>query len=310
MKKLSFSQIASIVIVVAAVALWLQTGPILPAIQILYKNPDLELKSLSVVPVVNASNEEIEILLNSLSSQNIYVMDVESGSSLLTNNPDQTVYPASTVKMITALVATDQFNQDDVFEVKREAFTNGNTVGLTMGESFMVKDLLQALLIASGNDSAFVLADNHPLGYEGFVMAMNSQAQELHLQKSSFMNPSGLDADDQYVSAHDLSILARELIKNPFLKKTVSIKKTEISDIMGESSYILENTNQMLGQEGVQGMKTGTTPLAKEALVTLLERDRHQIIISVLKSEHRYVDTMTIVDWIDQNVAYNELAAK
>ncbi len=234
-----------------------------------------------------------------LTAQAVYVMDVNSGSILLEKNKDQLRAPASTTKMLTAVTARQIYNLDTVFEVKEEAFTLGNAMGLQIGEEIRVADLLQGLLIQSGNDAAFVLANNHPLGYQGFIAQMANVAQRLHLDKTSFSNPSGLDEDDHKTTAHDLAILAKEVMKDPLLRKIVSTKQAIVSDVFGEKKHYLSNTHQLLAEVlGVVGIKTGTTWEAGETLVTQVNRDGNSIIIVLMASQDRYGETRMIIDWV------------
>ena len=151
--------------------------------------------SVNLVPVTNLSPVQIDPdeqikFWQTLTAHGVYVMDVESGMTLLAKNPDKRFYPASTAKLMTALVARQQYSLDEVVEVNRQAFSTGQSVGLGLGERFSIESILQAMLISSGNDAAFLLADHHPFGYDGFVLNMNSLAQDLHLASASFANPS------------------------------------------------------------------------------------------------------------------------
>lgn len=239
---------------------------------------------------------------NTLSSRAVYVMDVNSGSILLQKNADQERAPASTTKMLTALTARKIYQLDQVFEVKEEAFTQGNGMELEIGEQITVQNLLNGLLIASGNDAAFTLANNHPLGYQGFITQMENLAQELNLDNTFFTNPSGLDSEKHKTTAHDLAIMAKEIMKDDFLKSIVGTKSKVISDVSGSRQHQLENTNSLLGVEaGVVGIKTGTTWEAGETLVTQVDRDDKSIIIVVMGSQNRYDETKAVIDWVFEN---------
>jgi D-alanyl-D-alanine carboxypeptidase (penicillin-binding protein 5/6) len=266
-----------------------------------------ELKKHLLVPMRSFFDEDSESI-PAASASAMYVMDAASGSILFEKNSSSARYPASTAKMMTALVARKTFDLDKVITVRQEAFTTGTTAKLPLGEQFTVKELLHALLIPSGNDAAFVLANNHPIGYSGFVNDMNVLAEELHLDDTHFGNPSGLDAQKQTATARDLAILAKELMKDDTLREIVGIKNYVLRDVTGQQQHPVQNTQELLGTvEGVVGIKTGTTQFAGENLITEVDRDGHQIIIVVLGSQDRYNETKNIIDWVFSSYEWREV---
>jgi D-alanyl-D-alanine carboxypeptidase (penicillin-binding protein 5/6) len=243
-----------------------------------------------------------------VTARSIYVADEASGAILLTKNAYQPVAPASTTKLMTALVAMKIYRPGQVFTVQEEAYTVGNTVDFVEGEQISLENLLHALLIMSGNDAAFVLANNHPQGYTGFVVEMNQLAEELNLELTHFENPSGLDQPTHLLTARDLAILAREVMRQPLLKDIVGTQSDIIADVTGQHQHYLYTTNSLLGREpGVVGVKTGTTLQAGETLITQREKDGHTLLIVILGSEDRYQDTKTILQWIDQSFDWQPL---
>jgi len=247
--------------------------------------------------------------ISTISAQAVYVMDRTSGSILYQKNAEVSKYPASTAKIMTALVSRDIYPLERVLPVAEEAFTTGTVVGFQVGERLIVENLLKGLLINSGNDAAFVLANNHALGYQGFVQAMNEKAKALHLSQTRFQNPSGLDQGEQRASARDLAILSHELLKDSFLAEVVSTKSTIITDETGVIQHPLLNRNELLGKlEGVIGLKTGTTPSAGENLVTAYQKDGHELILVVLESKDRYADTRQLLTWLDQHYVWKNLS--
>lgn len=258
----------------------------------------LKLKAMAPVPVLTTKTRS-DNFVASLSAQSVSVIDVPSATVLLAKNSDQKVSPASTTKLMTALVARDIFDLDQVLTVRSQPTNVGHTIGFQAGEEFLFPDLLKALLVNSGNDAAEVLAQNHPQGREGFMADMNRQADSIKLQATFFINPSGLDAAAHYTTAFDLSLIAREVMKDDVLKQIVATQQARIQDRILGKEYYFYNTNLLLDTEpGVVGIKTGTTDLAGEALVTQLERDGRQLIIVVMGSQDRYADTKKIINWI------------
>jgi D-alanyl-D-alanine carboxypeptidase len=214
--------------------------------------------------------------------------------------------PASTTKVIAALTAFDHYGLDDVLEVKR-VVEEGQSMELVKGEKMTFENLLYGMLVHSGNDAAYVVADNYPGGYRAFVDAMNVKAQQLGMMDSHFRNPAGLDSALQRSSAYDLALAGRELLRNKSLSKIVSTKSITVSDIDYVHFHPLYNVNRLLGEiPGVAGLKTGKTDLAGENLITLYKRKDKEYLIVLLRSEDRFTDTQTLVDWIQQQVDYQK----
>ncbi len=239
----------------------------------------------------------------------IYIMDRQSGSILYQRNSHDLRYPASTSKMMTAIVARKLYPLEKVLQVKEEAFALGSAAHFRIGEQLTVQNLLYALLLPSGNDAAFVLANHHPFGYEGFVDEMNKMGKELHLDKTNFQNPSGLDVEQQETTARDLAILANELMKDSVLRQVVGTGQITFTDVTGKISHKLATTHELLGViPGVVGVKTGTTESAGENLVTEVDRDGHQILIVLLGSQNRYNETNAIIRWLFTNYEWREVS--
>lgn len=237
-----------------------------------------------------------------IGARSFYAIDLDSGSVLAAKNENQVFYPASTTKMMTALVAREHYTLEEVLIVPLDIEKHGNGMGLEPAESIVVRDVLYGLLIPSGNDAAFTLAQNYPGGESAFVAKMNQKAQQLHLDSTHFDNPAGFDSENQSSSARDLVILARELLKDGFLQEVVSQAEKTVTDTTGVKVHQMNSTNRLLGVvEGVKGVKTGTTLLAGEVLVTQVERDGHQIIIALLASKDRFSETSQIIDWVFSN---------
>lgn len=243
-------------------------------------------------------------LVPGVSAESVYIIDFDSFTPVFQKNPKLKLLPASTAKIITALTAYDYYKIDQILEVKRST-VEGQTMELVMHEKMTFENLLYGLLVHSGNDAAYVLADNYPSGEKNFVDKMNEKAKELGMSNSHFKNPAGLDEDHQYTTAFDLSLAGRYLLNINELAKIVSIKNITVSDVDFKYFHSLKNINKLLGEiQGIGGLKTGYTEDAGENLVTFYKKNGHQFIIVILKSEDRFEDTKKIVEWIDGNVDY------
>ena len=237
-----------------------------------------------------------------VTAESIYLVDLPSFTPIYSRNENLKLFPASTTKIQTALVAYDVYKPNQIITVKK-TIDDGQVMGLLIGEKITVENILYGTLVHSGNDAAFVLADNY--GYDKFIDLMNTKAQFLGMKNSHFSNPNGLDSGTQLSTAYDLSLAARELLKNPYLSKIVSTKEITISDVDFKYFHQLTNVNKLLGEiQGLGGLKTGYTENAGENLVSFYKKNGHQFIIVILKSLDRFNDTRNIIKWIEENVDY------
>src|SRR5260221_8698225 len=182
-----------------------------------------------------------------LSGQGIIAVDANSNVTLYEKSADQILYPASTTKIITALVALDYYKADEVLTVTNPN-VEGQRMGLMIGEEMTFDNLINGLLIYSANDAAVTLADNYPGGRDAFVLAMNAKVAELHLENSHFANPVGLDDMTQVTTARDMVRVAMVAMQNPAFAKIVGTKEKIIADVSGKYKYNLTNFNQLLGK--------------------------------------------------------------
>jgi len=243
---------------------------------------------------------------NDISASGVVILDVDSGVNLYKRNETMSLSPASTTKIMTALVALDAYKLDDVVTIGTP-LQNGQTIGLVSGERITVESLLYAALIHSGNDAAKALADAYPGGYDKFVEAMNTKASGYQLTGTHFTNPMGYDAEDHKMTPMDLARLSVISLKNPVIAKMVAIPQITISDVTHTYYHKLNNVNQLLGKiPGVAGIKTGWTEAAGENLVTYVERNGHRVIFVVLHSRDRFGDTTKLIDWVFTNFTWKE----
>ena len=242
-----------------------------------------------------------------LSANSVLAIDMNTGVPLYEKNPDSQLFPASTTKIVTALVALDTYPLDSVIKVGKVNIV-GQKMGLTYGEEMRVEDLLYGLLVFSANDAAEVLADNYPDGRDSFINAMNDKARMFSLDNTKFYNPSGIDGLGHVTTARDLIRVSTIAMKNPEFAKIVSTKEIIVKDIGGKKVHKLANINELLGKvPGVLGVKTGWTESARENLVTYLDRDNHKIMIAMLGSQDRFGETEELIDWIFTSYEWQEV---
>lgn len=244
-----------------------------------------------------------------ITAEGVVVYDLESGTTLYGRNTEALLSPASTTKIMTALVALEHFNLDDVVTIATVA-NSGAVMGLVPGEQITVENLLYGALIQSGNDAAWAIAEHFDGGVDKFVEAMNAKAAALHLTSTHFTNPVGYDDPNHKMSAIDLTRLGAYALSNKTIAKMVAIPQITISDAAHTRFHPLTNVNALLGKiPGVAGIKTGWTEEAGENLVTLVERNGRRVILVVLKSRNRFSDTEQLINWVFTNYEWREFTA-
>ncbi|RKO66332.1 D-alanyl-D-alanine carboxypeptidase family protein [Desulfofundulus salinus] len=226
------------------------------------------------------------------------LMEASTGQVLFAKNAHQPRPPASTTKILTALLAIEGGRLDQVVTVSpRAAAVGESSMHLFPGQRLTLEQLLYGALLRSGNDACVAIAE-HIAGSEGnFVFFMNQKARDLGARHSHFCNPHGLPAQGHLSSAYDLALLTRYALKNPTFRALVSTRyRGFLNPPWGE--YHLHNTNRLLwSYQGADGVKTGTTSEAGMCLVASASREGRRLISVVLHSDDRYGDTMALLDY-------------
>ena len=189
------------------------------------------------------------------------VVEVTSGRLLFAENEDTELPPASTTKILTALIIVEDCDLDTVIEVPKDAAgTEGSSVYLEAGEKLTVRDLLYGLMLRSGNDCAVTLALHHSGSISAFAEHMNERAAELGAKHSHFANPHGLPVEGHYTTAHDLALIAAAAVRNETFSEIVGTEKYTAPDGGCGYARVWQNKNKMLySYEGADGVKTGYT---------------------------------------------------
>ena len=262
---------------------------------------DYPVPVISVPPPPNMPVNTTQVRAPELTAVSIMVKDIDSGVILYAKNENKLLFPASTTKLMTALVILDQFQTDDIFTVK-SVINDGRKMNLVTGEKLTVESLLYGTLVHSGNDAAYTLAENFPEGVEAFVNQMNVKAKSIGLSDTHFTNPIGFDNPYHYTTASDLTRLASYALKNKIIDKIASTKAITVSDVSYTYFHELQNVNQLLGRvAGIAGLKTGFTENAGEILVSTVKKNGQSILIAVLKSKDRFGETVQLIDWVFNN---------
>ncbi len=249
-------------------------------------------------PVAAREFVQSEQQLPEISAQAAYVLDVKSQTPLVAFNETASFSIASTAKLMTAVIALETFELEDQLTVKPSHIVEGTAGILLPNDVLTVNQLLHLLLIQSANDAAMVLADNDPDGYAAFIDKMNAKAVELRLDGTHFTNPVGFDNAQQYGTARDLSLLSQAALQHSVIRGIVQKTSDIVTNTASTVEYRITNTNRLLSDPHVVGIKTGTTDAAGEVLITQVEIDEKVLNIVVIGSQDRYTDTLRLIDWV------------
>lgn len=245
------------------------------------------------------------------------LMDYDSMTILDGKEIHKPMFPASTTKVMTAILALENGELDDIVTVDQEVvdLTYGSHIALEPGEELVLRDMLFALLLPSANDAALAIAKHISGSIDDFVQLMNNKAEEIGTQNTNFVNPNGLHDDNHVTTAYDLALIGRYAMENPEFREFVKTTEYTIpaTKIKGEPRHIY-TTNRLLRStrnieldankvpityQGAQGVKTGYTEEASNCLISYAERDGQRLIAVVLKSQGAqgvYVDTHKLLN--------------
>ena len=235
------------------------------------------------------------------------LIDAETGCVLWEQNGYELLPPASTTKILTALVTLDMdVLAEETVITGRAAAVGESSANLQAGEVFTVENLLKGALVKSANDACYAVgeavAGSEPL----FVRWMTMKAQSLGAYDAVLANTNGLPAENHYLSAYDLSLIARADLQNQLFREIVSSQYIKMAG--GNYTRTFKNTNKLLfSNEYVIGIKTGTTDAAGACLVSAMAKDGRTVIAVVLNSPDRYGESLRLLNYgIDgfRNVEY------
>lgn len=227
--------------------------------------------------------------------EGVVLMDAKTHEILYEKNMDEPLPPASTTKIMTALLVLENGNLSDKVTIgKNPPNADGTALGLIEGETLTVEDLLNTLLIGSCNDSAVALAEYISGSEEKFADLMNRRAKELGATNTNFKNPSGLYEEDHYISAKDMCLIMTEAIKHPeFLmitqKPFYSIKTT---DKVTAERYVNNRIKPLIKNSSIYyeptiSGKTGYTIQAKHSVVSAAKKGDMTLVVAILHTDNK-----------------------
>jgi len=227
------------------------------------------------------------------------LMDAATGRILYAINPEAYMYPASTTKMMTALVALEKGELDSVVTISsRAAGVEGSSLELRAGDRLTLRDLIQGMMIVSGNDAAVAVAEHIASSVPAFVDLMNARADKLGLGQTHFANPHGLpDPNNHYSSAKDLAIIAAEALKNPEFARMAAAREYTVP-LLNRPYLRVATTNRFLKTyPGATGVKTGSTQAAGDCLVASARRGNVRLIAVLLNDDERWKDAVKLMNY-------------
>lgn len=237
-----------------------------------------------------------------IGANSVLLVDFENGDIIFSQNMDQKLPAASTIKIMTALVALSNADTSSVYTVSENAGKIGeNSMGLTFGEKLTVLELLYGMMLVSGNDAAITIAEGVSGLEDMYVALMNAKAAELGLSSTRFINATGLDVDGQlqYTTAHDMAVISHYVFENyPEFRKIVATDHWYIEATDTHKDFDLYNdTNLLTTYPGVKGIKPGFTWEAGLCLVTYAENDGKKLLGVILGSGDRRGEMMELLDY-------------
>ncbi|MBU1992466.1 MAG: D-alanyl-D-alanine carboxypeptidase family protein [Patescibacteria group bacterium] len=252
---------------------------------------------LHAAPQPVKKTDKIAPVLKATSS---IAVDIDSGKTLFESNVHEKRAIASITKLMTAAIVLDENNLNEVVTISREAASvPGSKIWLYPGEKIQVQNLLYSIIIHSGNDAAWALAEYNAGSVEAFVDKMNEKAKKLGLENTHFTNPAGFDDKDNYSTAYDVSILGRYIYRKSFVRHAAAIKELSVTSVNGDITHNLQSTNDLLDSYlNVKGLKTGHTEKAGLCLVAITENEfGNRILTVMLNSPNRFEETKILTDW-------------
>ena len=267
------------------------------------------------------TNVQAETTPPEINAQGCVLIDASTGEVLYGKNDDKAFEPASTTKVMTALITLEKCNLDDEVTVQ-EDFTkiDGTAIGLLKGDVLTVHDLLLGLLLESGNDCANALADHISGNITEFSKLMNAKAKELGALHTNFKNPSGLPDPEHTTTAHDLALFLREAINNKDYMDisttpsyTITLKNNPAKTIIiNNKNYMINKNSKYYYPFAICG-KNGYTTKSNQTYVAAAEKDGHVLVaafLNALDKDQNFKDMQTVFNYGFDNYSLVHLYKK
>ena len=226
------------------------------------------------------------------------LMEAKTGRVLYEQNAHQALPMASTTKVMTALLALEMGDLNEIVATGKNAFgVPGTSIYLEMGEQLTLEQMLYGLMLSSGNDAAVAIAEHLSGTVSDFCALMTRRAEEIGCENTIFSTPHGLPAQNHHTTAWDLALITREALKNPVFREIVSTQRATLPWAGHEYDRVLTNKNKLLSAyPGAIGVKTGYTKAAGRCLVFAAERDGLCLIGVVLNCPDWFNEASALLD--------------
>lgn len=249
---------------------------------------------VSRAPIRNYGKLTPTALRTKLSSRSALIMDARTGQVLYAHEPDRAGQPASTIKILTGLIAMKSLGDTTTVEVSPKASRMPRSkIYLHEGRHYKADDLINAVLLSSANDASVALAEKVAGSEQTFVKLMNHKARELGARSTFCKTASGLTVRGQQSTVRDLAMIFTGAMEDEEFAK-------RIGKVRARTSYgrLLNNHNRALWRiDGAKGGKTGYTHLARQTYVGMFERDGHAITVAIMGSETMWEDVSNMVEY-------------
>lgn len=254
------------------------------------------LVALAAIPVTSACSAPQSPKVGCVSA---ILIEETTGRVLWKKNADLKCYPASTTKMMTALLMIEQVGADTVITAPAMVRTvKPSSLHLQPGEQLTMKNLLYGLLLRSANDAGVMAAHHISGSVASFGKLMTQRAREIGCTATNFTNPHGLHDPKHYTTARDLSMIAQKAMSYPMFREAVRTPTWWLTRSANQKDLLVESHNNLLTEDlTYDGIKTGYTKPAGRCLVASATRDGMRLISVVMNAEDRNIDTKTLMDW-------------
>lgn len=253
----------------------------------------------------------------SISADAFIIFDNKTNKTLYSKNETKRMYPASTTKILTALLVLENCKLDDIAAASEDAVASipdgYSTAYIQVGEQFTIEQLLYLLLIPSANDAANVLAEHVGGSIDNFITMMNDKLNELGLDDSHFTNAYGKHDEDHYTTASDLATLMKYCLKNEDFRRIAGSAICTIPATNKSAARTYTSTNELIVPgytyyyEYLIAGKTGTTTQAKQCLVSASYRNDLEFICAILGSENRFEDATNLYEFAYSNYSIKDI---
>ena len=277
-----------------------------------------------------STKDDLTKLNSSMKAEAAIVMEASTGKIVYSKNSKKTMYPASTTKILTAIIALEKCSLTDMATASEHAITSipsGYTdANIQVSETLSIEDLLYALMLSSANEAAVIIAEHISGSTEEFAKVMNEKAKEIGCENSNFVNPNGLHDKNHYSTAYDLALITKYAMKNETFRKIVSTVSYTLpaTKVYPYETRTCTNSNKLIivnkktgsnnyYRDYVTGVKTGYTSPAGNCLVSSGNKNGLEFITVVLgekAKEVRYIDTINMFDFAYNNYSFTKILSK